>query len=232
MAPELGPIVNATPALYPQHNPIHGRTITLEPLNTKHTDSLFECLGGSEALNASAWDYLFVGPFPTKPAFSDFIAQKSASKDPLYFTVIENASGRALGFLTLMRIDVPNRVVEVGSVTFSHLLQRTTMATEAMYLLARMVFEDLDFRRYEWKCNDLNVPSKKAAERLGFVFEGVFRQHMIVKGRSRDTAWFSMLDGDWERVKRGFERWLDEGNFDEDGRQRKGLVELREELEN
>ena len=105
------------------------------------------------------------------------------------------------------------------------------MATEAMYLLAKMVFKNLKFRRYEWKCDDLNMPSKKAAERLGFVFEGVFRQHMIVKGRSRDTAWFSMLDKDWERVKRGFERWLDDGNFDEQGRQRRGLAELRE-LEN
>lgn len=228
----VGPLVPDIAALRPQREPLQGRAVTLEPLSTKHTDSLFECIGGDAVENAAVWDYMSVGPFTDKPAFDRYISEKCKSEDPFYFAVLDTASGKAVGFLTLLRIDIPNRVVEVGWVTFSSLLQRTTAATEAMYLLAKLVFEDLGFRRYEWKCNDLNVPSKKAAERLGFVFEGVFRHHMIVKGRNRDTAWYSMLDGDWERVKRGFERWLDPGNFDVEGRQLRGLVELREELGN
>jgi RimJ/RimL family protein N-acetyltransferase len=126
-----------------------------------------------------------------------------------------------------MRIDVPNRVVEVGNVLFTPALQATTAATEAMYLMARHAFEDLGYRRYEWKCNDLNAPSKRAAVRLGFTYEGLFRQHMVVKGRNRDTAWYSMLDGEWPAIKAGFERWLDPVNFDGEGRQRRTLEECR-----
>lgn len=126
-----------------------------------------------------------------------------------------------------MNMNLPNRVIEVGSILYAPALQRTPAATEVQYLLARYVFETLGFRRYEWKCNDLNGPSKRAAGRLGFVYEGLFRRHMVLKGRSRDTAWFSVVDEEWEGVKRGFEGWLDEGNFDGEGRQRRRLEEFR-----
>lgn len=126
-----------------------------------------------------------------------------------------------------MRMDLPNRVIEVGNILFTSALQRTPAATEAMYLLARFVFEDLGFRRYEWKCNSLNAPSRRAAERFGFTYEGTFRQHIITRGRNRDTAWYSMLDSEWPRVKRGFETWLDASNFDSEGKQKRTLEQMR-----
>lgn len=125
-------------------------------------------------------------------------------------------------------MDLPNRVVEIGSVLYTPALQRTPAATELQYLLAKYVFEQLGFRRYEWKCNDLNVPSKRAAKRLGFKYEGTFRQHMIVRGHNRNTAWFSIIDEEWPGVKKGFEGWLDVNNFDKDGGQKKRLEEFRE----
>ena len=141
----------------------------------------------------------------------------------MFFSILDAGSGRALGHATLMRIEPRHRVIEVGHILYSRALQRTRGATEAMYLLARYVFEELKYRRYEWKCNALNEASQRAALRLGFTFEGIFRQHMIVKGENRDTAWFSMLDSEWPLRKAEFERWLSPLNFDESGRQRTRL---------
>ena len=141
----------------------------------------------------------------------------------VFFAIVDKPSGRAVGYASLMRIDVTNRVIEVGNILYTPALQRTAGATEAMYLLARYVFEELGYRRYEWKCNALNEPSRKAALRLGFTFEGIFRQHFIVKGRNRDTAWFSMLDSEWPAIKADFEHWLDPANFDAAGRQKTPL---------
>ncbi len=141
----------------------------------------------------------------------------------MFYAIVDRRNGLAVGRAALMRIDPRNRVVEVGNIMYSPALQRTRGATEAMYLLARYVFEDLGYRRYEWKCNALNEPSQRAALRLGFSFEGIFRQHMIVKGRNRDTAWFSMLDSEWPARKREFERWLDKTNFDSQGIQKTSL---------
>ena len=140
----------------------------------------------------------------------------------MFFSILDG-DARAVGYASLMRIDAKNRVVEVGNILYGPRLQKTRAATEAMYLMARYVFEDLHYRRYEWKCNALNEPSRRAAERYGFVFEGLFRQHMLIKGQNRDTTWFSMLDSEWPARKAAFERWLDPANFDSDGRQKNSL---------
>ena len=148
---------------------------------------------------------------------------KAASENPLFYAIIDHQTGLAAGRAALIRIDPQNRVIEVGNIMYTPALQKTRGATEAMYLLARYIFEDLGYRRYEWKCNALNEPSRRAALRLGFSFEGIFRQHMIVKDRNRDTAWFSMLDSEWPARKLEFERWLDEANFDSQGIQKTRL---------
>jgi len=206
----------------PQRVTIEGRYVTIEPLEpTKHTEALWQGLGGSA--NESLWLYMPDGPFMNRAAFEAHMQAKAISEDPLFFAIVDKKTGLAVGRSTLMRIDPPNRVIEVGGIIFTRTLQRSRGATEAMYLLARYVFEELGYRRYEWKCNALNEASRRAALRLGFSFEGIFRQHMIVKGKNRDTAWFSMLDSEWPARKREFERWLDESNFDSEGNQKKSL---------
>ena len=169
------------------------------------------------------WQYLFEGPFADRAAFDLHLHRIAVSEDPLFFAILDESSGAAVGYASYMRIEPVHRVIEVGSILYTPRLQQTTLATEAMYLMARHVFEDLGYRRYEWKCNALNAPSRRAALRLGFTFEGIFRQHMIVKGRNRDTAWFSMLDSEWPVRKANFERWLDPSNFGRDGRQKGAL---------
>ncbi len=149
------------------------------------------------------------------------------SDDPLVFAVIDKATGRAEGRQALMRIDPKHGVIEIGSILWGPAIARTRVATEALYLAASYIFDTLGYRRFEWKCDNRNVPSKNAATRFGFTFEGVFRQHMVAKGENRETAWFSMLDREWPARKRTVERWLDPDNFDEAGRQRASLAEFR-----
>lgn len=222
----LGPTVPSHSAGRPERRTLAGHFVTLVPLAPNHADDLFAVAGGAH--NVWAWDYMPDGPFPEIGPFRDHIARKAQSEDPLFYAILDKATGKPLGHATLMRIDTANRVIETGNIMFSPSMQRTPGATESMYLLARYVFDDLGYRRYEWKCNDLNAPSKRAAERLGFTFEGVFRQHMIVKGRNRDTAWFSMLDSEWQAIKHAFEAWLAPENFDTEGLQRLSLAALRE----
>ena len=174
----------------------------------------------------AVWDYLFSGPFRTLADFAADVELKARSVDPHFFAVVDNLSGRAVGYQALMRIEPSHRVIEVGNIMYTPAMQRTPGATEAQYLFARYVFDALGNRRYEWKCNALNAPSRRAAERFGFTFEGVFRQHMIVKGRNRDTAWFSMLDAEWPARKAAYERWLAPDNFDAHGRQKLRLSAL------
>ena len=143
--------------------------------------------------------------------------------DPLVFAVVDKATGRAEGKQSLMRIVPEHGVIDIGGILCGDRIARTRVATEAQYLFARYAFDELGYRRYEWKCNAMNVPSRRAAERFGFSFEGVFRQHMIVKGENRDTAWFAMIDADWPRIRAGYERWLEPGNFEADGTQRTRL---------
>ncbi|HEX6818403.1 MAG TPA: GNAT family protein [Ktedonobacterales bacterium] len=221
----IGEAVNPAPAKRPEPTTLTGQHVRLVPLDTaQHADDLFAltCVPGTEAL----WVYLFDGPYADKTSFRAALEAKAASTDPLFFAILDRTTGRAEGYASYMRIEPAHRVVEVGNVLFSPQLQRTPAATEAMYLMAKHAFEDLGYRRYEWKCDALNAPSRRAAQRLGFTFEGIFRAHLIVKGRNRDTAWFSMLDSEWPARKAAFERWLDPANFNEDGRQRISLSTL------
>jgi RimJ/RimL family protein N-acetyltransferase len=222
----LGAAVSIQEARRPA--PVHliGRTVKLERLDpAAHGESLFSRTHGPG--NDHVWTYLSDGPYDSYGEFEAALTRKAEATDAVFLAIVDPTTGRALGYASYMRIDPPNRVVEVGNVLFSPPLQGTTLATEAMFLMARHVFETLGYRRYEWKCNDLNAPSKRAAVRLGFRFEGIFRQHMIIKGRNRDTAWYSMLDSEWPTVSAGFERWLDPGNFGYEGRQRARLEACR-----
>ncbi len=222
----IGPLVDSHHAKRPERITLKGRWITLAPLDAeKHAEALYQGSHGDD-IRDSVWTYLPYGPFATLAEFAADIELKARSVDPHFFAVVDNVSGRAVGYQSLMRIDPINRVIEVGHVMYMKTMQRTPAATEAQYLFAQYVFDALGNRRYEWKCNALNAPSKRAAERFGFGFEGVFRQHMIVKRRNRDTAWFSMLDGEWPARKAAYERWLSPDNFDADRRQRLRLSEL------
>jgi RimJ/RimL family protein N-acetyltransferase len=219
---QVGARVSAQAALLPSRTVLAGRDVRVTPLDPAvHSDALFAAAGGRE--HEALWVYMHHGPFEDRRAFDAYMADRAAREDPFSFAIVDAASGRACGLAALMRIDPPNRVIEVGSILYSAALQKTRGATEAMYLLARYVFEELGYRRYEWKCHALNAPSRAAALRLGFSFEGIFRQHMIVKGRSRDTAWYSMLDTEWPVRKAALERWLAPDNFDANGRQRTRL---------
>ncbi len=222
----LGAIVDATPARRPWRATLTGRLVDLVPWDfALHGDTLWEACCGPE--NEELWNYLFAGPFRDRAAFDAHFSAKPVSDDPLLFAIVEKASGRAVGHAALMRIEHVHRVIEVGNILYTPALRRTGGATEAMYLLARHVFDDLGYRRYEWKCNALNEPSRRAAVRLGFQFEGVFRQHMIVKNRTRDTAWYAMLDSEWPACKAAFEQWLDPSNFDAEGLQKQPLESFR-----
>jgi RimJ/RimL family protein N-acetyltransferase len=202
----------------PERIDFKGAWVNLIPLDASaHGDDLRA--GTSGEANDPLWQYLPYGPYRSRDGFDEQMRQMSAGDDPVFWAIIDKSSGRATGRASLMRIDPPNRVIEVGGILYSPALQRTSGATEAMYLMARYVFEVLGYRRYEWKCNALNAPSRAAALRLGFTYEGIFRQHMIVKGENRDSAWYSMLDGEWPARKLAFERWLDPANFDAAGRQ-------------
>ena len=214
------------PACSPEPTTLAGRLVILRPLDpVADGDALFSGSHG-DAERERVWLYLFEGPFPDRVAFDRHLHRIAAARDPLFFSIVERATGAVAGYASYMRIEPAHRVIEVGSILFTPRLQRTPGATEAMYLMARHVFDDLGYRRYEWKCNALNAPSRRAALRLGFSFEGIFRQHLVIKGRNRDTAWFSMLDSEWPRRKAAFERWLDPGNFDAAGRQKLSLAAL------
>lgn len=201
---------------------LEGRYVVVRPVDpAAHGESLFAGLGGAE--RAPLWTYMFDGPFSDRAALDQFLRKRVTSDDPFTFAITDAVSRKALGLASLMRIDTRHRVIEVGGIIYAPELQKTRGATEAMYLLARYVFEELGYRRYEWKCNALHSASRRAALRLGFTFEGIFRQHMIIKGRTRDTAWFAMIDEDWPRIKAEFERWLDPRNFDVQGKQKTPL---------
>lgn len=235
-APRLkGPLVSLPQALLPTGKTIPGRTIALEKLGLEHAEDLFNVTGGNDPARESLWDYMFDGPYSEFDTFKEGIISKAASSDPFFYAIIDKreslpTSGKAIGYLSLMRIVPDHLNIEIGNVMYSSVLQRTTGATEAIYLAAQHSFHDLGYRRLEWKCHALNEPSKRAAIRLGFIFEGTFRQHMIVKGRDRDTAWFSILKDEWDAsLKSAMEKWLAPENFKEDGTQIQSLQNLRTE---
>jgi RimJ/RimL family protein N-acetyltransferase len=219
------PVDDPTPAPRPGPVTLKGRYGRLEKLKSDHAADLWAVFAGHDQV----WTYIGAdGPFATAAEFVPSIERRAAADDPYAYAIID-ASDRAVGYLTLMRIVPEMRVIEVGHVLYSPALQRTPLGTETQYLLARYVFETLGYRRYEWKCDALNAPSRRAALRYGFVYEGTFRQYMIAKGRNRDNAWFSMLDSEWPARKRNFERWLAPENFDSEGRQKVSLGALNGE---
>lgn len=206
----------------PRRVELEGRYARLEPLDgMRHGADLL-----ASALAPGADDrfrYLFEEPPMDAEAFVGWIAAAAKGDDPLFFAVIDRATGKAEGRQSLMRIDQNHGVIEIGHVLWGPAIARTRIATEALFLMARFVFDELGYRRFEWKCNNGNEPSKRAALRFGFSFEGLFRRHMVVKGLNRDTAWFSIIDAEWPRLRAGYEAWLDPANFDSHGRQRSRL---------
>jgi RimJ/RimL family protein N-acetyltransferase len=200
---------------------LDGRYGRVERLAPQHATAMWKALDGQNHI----WTYMSYGPFADFAAFSQWLAERVTLDDPYSYAIVDR-SGRALGIATLMEIRPAMGVIEIGHIVYSPALQRTPLGTEAQYLLARYAFERLGFRRYEWKCNALNAPSRRAAIRYGFVFEGVLRQHMIAKSRNRDTAFFSILDSEWPMRKAAFERWLAPENFEADGTQRTSLSKL------
>lgn len=218
----VGPMVDARPARRPQDVRLEGRFGAVEKLAARHAVGLWDATQGHDQI----WTYMSAyGPFDSWSSFSDWVATRTQLEDPFSYAVLDR-NGAAIGVATLMEIRPAMRVIEMGHIVYAPNLQRTPLATEAQFLLARYVFEVLGYRRYEWKCNALNATSRRAAERLGFTFEGILRQHMVAKGRNRDTAYYSMLDGEWPSRNRAFESWLAPANFDTDGHQRKRLSDF------
>ncbi len=205
---------------------IEGRFVRLERLDRdRHAEGLFEASATAEAEQKFRW--LAEPPPADRESFRAWVGKVAASEDPLFYAVIDKASGKVAGRQTLMRIDAANGVIEIGNIYWGPLMAQKAAATEALFLFARHVFDDLGYRRFEWKCNDDNLPSKKAAARFGFTAEGVFRQHLVVKGLNRDTAWFSIIDKEWPALRRAYEGWLSPENFDAEGRQKRRLEDFR-----
>jgi RimJ/RimL family protein N-acetyltransferase len=221
-----------SPACVPDATPIVGARVTLERLDVaRHGEALYATAHG-EGADPRLWDYLPYGPFADdREGFCRHLESQASSTDPCFYAVVDRetdpAHHRAAGVVSFLRIEPAHGVIEIGHVWFGGPLQRTPQATEAIFLLARHAFEVLGYRRLEWKCDDANARSKAAALRFGFTAEGVFRQHMVIKGRNRDSAWFSILDGEWPAVAAGFRAWLAPENFDAEGRQRASLAALR-----
>jgi RimJ/RimL family protein N-acetyltransferase len=218
----VGAPVDGKPAARPGPVTLDGRFGHVEKLAPTHASALWDAVKGQDRI----WTYMpSYGPFLDAAAFSQWVPARAALDDPYSYAIVDTG-GHAIGIAALMEIRPAMRAIEVGHIVYSPALQRTPLATEAQYLLARYTFETLGYRRYEWKCDALNAASWRAALRYGFIFEGIFRQHMIAKGRNRDTAWFSMLDSEWPARKRNLERWLSPENFTAEGRQKLGLSAL------
>ena len=213
------------PARLPPRTPLEGRWCRVAPLDVaRHGTALFAAYG--EDREGCNWTYMGYGPFETLAEFEEWMAASCLGDDPLFHAVVEAASGRALGLASYLRAQPEAGVIEVGNIHYAPPLQRTAAATEAMFLMMARVFDELGYRRYEWKYDALNAASRRGAERLGFVFEGVFRQATLYKGRNRDTAWYAITDRDWPALKRAYETWLDPANFDATGAQKTRLSEL------
>ncbi len=216
------PLTDWKPSLHPRGLRMQGRLCRLEPIDAPaHAADQYAAFGHD--VDARNWTYLPYGPFDSEAALRAWIESDCVGDDPCFFSVIDLASDRAVGVASYLRITPAAGVIEVGHIHFSPLMQGRPIATEVMYLMMREVFENLGYRRYEWKCDALNLPSCRAAERLGFLFEGIFRQATLYKGRNRDTAWYSILDREWPAARAVFEAWLDPDNFDADGNQKTSL---------
>ena len=213
----LGEPVEWSPVERPKREPLRGRHVLLRPVDAAaDAESLY-----AESHPSDIWTYLPDGPYESPGHMREALAQAEHSEDPLFFTVVTD---RPAGIASYLRITPEHGAIEIGHIWFGIAMQRTTAATEAIYLLARHAFDDLGFRRLEWKCNALNAASRRAAERFGFTFEGVFRKQQVLKGRNRDTAWYAIVDDDWPRIRAAFDAWLAPENFDAEGRQRRPLA--------
>jgi RimJ/RimL family protein N-acetyltransferase len=219
--------LNWHPARPPSREPLEGQTVLLEPLDPRrHGEDLFAAAQGADA----TWLYLPYGPFSSNSEFMAWLEERTPLHDPLTFTIIDRAAGPAHGLASFMSILPEHGVIEIGHIWLSPQLQRTRQATEAIFLMSRHSFDRLGNRRLEWKCDAANAGSRRAAERFGFIFEGVFRQHRVVKDRNRDTAWYSITDREWPLRRAAFEAWLSPDNFDDRGMQRHSLEEVRSGL--
>ena len=220
----VGPVVDPLPlGSQPDMRPLHGRWTMLEPVSAaKHARALYDCLVKSDP-KGEVWTYLGYGPWEAFEQFEAWLKKRQAESDPWFYVFIRREGHLPLGMGAFMRSDAANGVIEIGHIWMAPELQKTREATEVIFLMIRHCFDDLGVRRLEWKCDALNVPSRRAAARLGFAFEGIFRQHLIVKGRNRDTAWHAMLDKDWHSIRDGFETWLNSSNFDAEGQQKAKL---------
>jgi RimJ/RimL family protein N-acetyltransferase len=219
------PLPDWTARPRPPRTSMQGRLARVEPLDPhRHAADLF---AANSADDGRMWTYMGYGPFPIEAEYRAWAEASSRSEDPLFHAIVDLATERAVGVASYLRIEPATGVIEVGHIALSPALQRTPAATEAMWLMMRRAFAELGYRRYEWKCDALNAPSRRAAERLGFTFEGVFRQATIYKGRNRDTAWYSVIDKEWPALDAAFRRWLEPENFDTEGRQRQALAALR-----
>jgi RimJ/RimL family protein N-acetyltransferase len=213
-----------TPPPFPARRTLEGRVARIEPLDAaKHADDLWEA--SQHDSTGESWTYMAYGPFADLDEIRAWIEQVSKGNDPLFFAFIDTSTGKSVGWGTFMRIDTSMAVIEVGNIWMSPLLKRTSMATEIMHLMMKQAF-DLGYRRYEWKCDALNIPSRRAAERLGFTYEGTFRQAMQYKGRNRDTAWYSIVDHEWPAISSAQAAWLNPANFDDNGQQIQSLSNL------
>jgi len=222
------PLADWTAPPRPPREPMAGRLCRVEPLDPgRHGEALYRA--NSLDTNGRNWTYLNYGPFDSFAAYRRWMEEFCLGEDPLFHAIVDSATGTAAGVASYHRIDPKAGVIEVGHINYSPLLQRNPAATEAMYLMMKRAFE-LGYRRYEWKCDSLNAPSRAAAQRLGFSFEGIFRQATIYKGRSRDTAWYAAIDKEWPELERAFLRWLDPANFDAQGRQGIRLSTLTEPI--
>lgn len=219
------PLPEWTARQAPPRTDMEGRLCRVEPLDpARHARALFEA--NSLDTEGRNWTYLFAGPFAEFGSYRSWLEQAAGADDPLFHTIIDRETDKAVGVAAFMRMDRANGVIEVGNINYSPLLQRKPAATEAMFLMMRRAFAELGYRRYEWKCDSLNAPSRAAALRLGFRFEGIFRQAVVYKGRNRDTAWFSIIDREWPALRTAYEQWLAPANFDAEGRQRRRLGAL------
>ena len=223
----LGNELDWQPARRPTRQSLLGSHVLVRPLEAANdAESLFAVSHPPEG-DAAIWTYLPYGPYYSAAELRGSLERAEASDDPLYFTLVLAGDDRPGGIASYLRITPEFGVIEIGHIWFGVPLQRTAAATEAIYLMARHAFDDLGYRRLEWKCNALNAGSRRAAERFGFRFEGIFRHHMVIKGRNRDTAWYSITDNEWPAIRGGFEEWLAPENFDDDGLQRRSLADLR-----
>jgi RimJ/RimL family protein N-acetyltransferase len=227
----IGPLVDATPRpLPPRGVKLRGTYVELEPLHPRHAPDLWRAAEPGTARGDASWTYLGYGPFASVEALEKFLGDFSTQTDHVVWAVRPIATGVASGWLTLMNIEPRNAAIELGNIWLSPVMQRTRAATEAMFLPLKLAADDLGYRRLVWKCNALNAPSRRAADRLGFVPEGEHRAHLVVKGRRRDTAWYSMLSDEWPRARDAILAWLAPENFGVDGTAKRSVAEIRAAL--